>query len=435
MSPVINMLMWAFGVISFILLLFITFTGVIILISLFKKPKYKKYAPKVSIVIPVHNESKNIEKCLKKIFSSTYPKNMYEIIVVDDGSTDNTVQLVHRFKDVKLINMAHGGKSAALNHGIKNCRYDIVLTIDADTMLQREALAKIVVPFSDASVGAAIGTYKVGNRKNMLTAFQVIEYSYNNLIRMGFSRLFKDSVWFYGAMSCYRKSALENVGRIHADTLTEDMDVAIRLQNKGYKIIHVHDAYSTTVVPETIKGFFNQRIRWWTGVLQSMRKNSKQSYKNIFQRKNVSDVSKQSKIPLIFVYLSQWWWSIFALVSFPMFLIQIMYWLPYNLATFMDTFMYLFRWFSLLGPVYSIYMIPEWGVNFFSIFGILAGLISVTFIIVSVTIFRDNVRPDNVGLREMLAIFFYFPYTLMLNTVILVSVAKYIFADARGFVK
>jgi cellulose synthase/poly-beta-1,6-N-acetylglucosamine synthase-like glycosyltransferase len=435
MTPFVDVLMWIFGAILCILFLFIAFSGVIIIISLFKRPKFERYTPKVSIVVPVHNESKNIESCLKCIFSSKYPKELYEVIVVDDGSTDDSVQLVRRFKDVRLIRLNHKGKSAALNLGIKNCKYEIVLTLDADTLLQRETLMRIVLPFSDKSVGATIGTYKVGNRVNMLTAFQAIEYSYNNLIRMGFSRVFRDSVWFYGAMSCYRKSALEKAGKIHADTLTEDMDISIRLQNKGYTVIHVHDAYSTTIVPETIKGFFKQRIRWWTGVLQSMHKNRKQSYNNIFHRpssasKLSSDAPKHSKIPLMFVYLNQWWWSVFALISFPMFIIQIMYWLPYNLATFTDTFMYLFRWFSMLGPLYSIYMIPVWGINFFSIFGILAGLISVTFIIVSVTIFRDTVR-----LREVLAIFFYFPYTLMLNSVILVSVIKYMLSDTEGFVK
>ncbi|MGV8141007.1 MAG: glycosyltransferase, partial [Candidatus Woesearchaeota archaeon] len=265
MSPLMNTLMWTFGVISCILFSFIAFTGIIIVTSLFKKPRYEKFTPKVSIIIPTYNESRNIDECLKHVFSSRYPKDLYEVIVVDDGSTDDTIRRVHRFKDVKLLHINHKGKSAALEYGIRNSRYEIVLTIDADTMLEHEALAKIVLPFIDKDVGATIGTYKVANRKNMLTAFQAIEYSYNNLIRMGFSRVFQDSVWFYGAMSCYRKSALMNVGRIHADTLTEDMDIAIRLQNKGYSVIHVYDAYSTTVVPETIKSFFNQRIRWWMG--------------------------------------------------------------------------------------------------------------------------------------------------------------------------
>ena len=254
---------------------------------------------------------------------------------------------------------------------------------------------------------------------------------------MGFSRVFNDSIWFYGAMSCYRKDILENIGFIHSDILAEDMDVAIRLQNKGYNIVHVYDAYSTTVVPETFKGFFKQRIRWWSGVLQSMRKNSSSSFKNISReihsKKNKTGEktkSKVSPVPLIFVYISQWWWSIFAIISFPMFTIQVLYWLPYNLATFMDTFMYLFRWFSVFGPVYSIYMIPQWGINFFSIFGILSGLISVTFIIVSMTIFKEPIR-----FREVLAITFYFPYTILLNMIILVGVVKYLFFRSTAFIK
>jgi cellulose synthase/poly-beta-1,6-N-acetylglucosamine synthase-like glycosyltransferase len=439
-------LMFAFGVVLCILFAFLIFTNIIIVISFFKKPKYPEYKPKVSIIIPVYNESKNIKKCLNQLYSSNYPKSLYEVVVVDDGSTDDTIKIVKTFKNVKIFQTAHKGKTVALNYGIRQAKSELIMLLDADTMLDSFALGKLVAPFKEATVGATIGTYNVSNRKNLLTAFQTIEYSYNNLVRMGFSRLFHDSVWFYGAMSCYRKSVLENIGYIHSDILAEDMDIAIRLQNKGYNIVHVDDAYSTTVVPQTIGTFVKQRIRWWTGVLQSMRKNQSKSYKNIASKlshskdkrsktnnKSVSNKNNKkqiSSVPLIFVYISQWWWSIFAIIALPMYAIQVAYWLPYNLATFTDTFMYLFRWFSLLGPIYSIYMIPEWGINFFSIFGILSGLISVTFIIISMTIFKERI-----GFKEVLAIIFYFPYTLILNVIIFASVIKYLFFKSTAFIK
>jgi len=451
--------MFAFGIVLCILFAFLVFTNIIIVISFFKKPKYDSYKPKVSIIIPVYNESKNIKKCLKQVYASNYPKELYEIIVIDDGSTDNTIKIVKSFKNIRLFQTAHKGKTVALNYGIKYAKYEIIMLLDADTMLNSDALGKLVAPFKEKTVGATIGTYNVSNRQNLLTAFQTIEYSYNNLVRMGFSRLFHDSVWFYGAMSCYRKSVLENIGYIHSDILAEDMDIAIRLQNKGYNIVHVDDAYSTTVVPHTIGAFVKQRIRWWTGVLQSMRKNSKASFKNIVSKlssknnndntnnkankiNNKKDIisnkhtstkkskNKVSAVPLIFVYISQWWWSIFAIIALPMYAIQVAYWLPYNLATFMDTFMYLFRWFSFAGPVYSIYMIPQWGINFFSIFGILSGLISVTFIIISMTIFREKI-----GFKEVIAIIFYFPYTIILNMIICASVIKYLFFKNTAFIK
>ncbi|MGV8086300.1 MAG: glycosyltransferase [Candidatus Woesearchaeota archaeon] len=450
MLAISDNLMSSFGVVLCILFAFLLFTNIIIIISFFKKPKYDSYKPKVSIIIPVYNESSNIRECLKRVYESKYPKKLYEIIVIDDGSTDDTLKIVKSLKiksqsNIRILETLHKGKTFALNKGIKYAKNEIIMLLDADTMLKSDALSKLVAPFKDSGVGATIGTYNVRNRKNLLTSFQIIEYSYNNLVRMGFSRVFHDSVWFYGAMSCYRKNVLENIGYIHSDILAEDMDIALRLQNKGYNIVHVDDAYSTTVVPETIASFIKQRIRWWAGVLQSMRKNSSKSYKNIFSKitakkntKNViksnnsldKNVKRVSSVPLIFVYISQWWWSLFAIISFPMFTIQILYWLPYNLATFTDTFMYLFRWFSLLGPIYSIYMIPEWGINFFSIFGILSGLISVTFIIISMTIFKEKI-----GFREMLAIIFYFPYTLLLNMIIFVSLIKYLFFKSEAFIK
>jgi cellulose synthase/poly-beta-1,6-N-acetylglucosamine synthase-like glycosyltransferase len=417
----IESLMWIFGLVLLVLFLFLAFTGVIIFISLFKKPKYDPYTPKVSVIIPVYNESKNIVKCLTKIFASSYPKNLYEVIVVDDGSTDNTLELVKKFKNVKILYTRHQGKSIALNYGIKHASNEILLTVDADTFLYPDAMTKMVLPFNNPIVGATIGTYKVGNRKNMWTAFQTIEYSYNSLIRMAFSRVFNNSVWFYGAMSCYRADALKKIGYMHADVLTEDMDVAIRLNNKGYNIIHVYDAFSDTLVPDTFSSLIKQRTRWWTGVLQAMRKHRSASYKNIRSRPSV---------PLIFVYLNQWWWSLFSIICFPMYIIQVLYWLPYNLATFTDTFMYLFRWFSLLGPAYVLYKIPEWGINFYSIFGILSGVISVTFIIISVTIFKEAIR-----LREVLALIFYFPYTLVLNVIMMISVIRHLLFDSKGFKK
>lgn len=434
--------MWIFGAVLAVLFLFLTFTSTIIVISLFKKPRYDKYVPKVSILVPTYNESKNIEKCLKQIFASKYPKNSFEVIVVDDGSTDDTVKIVKKFAHVKILYARHNGKSEALNFGIKHCSNDIILMLDADTTLTPEALAKIVLPFQNEKVGATIGTYRIANNTNILTAFQNIEYSYNNLIRMGFSRVFNDSIWFYGAMSCYRKDALQKVGLIHSDTMTEDMDISVRLQNEGYSILHVYDAYSYTIVPDSLKGLFSQRIRWWAGVLQSLHKNRKKSFKTVFSKnkhnKNSVDTKKGKtvektlglRISMFFVYISQWWWSIFAVLAYPMFIIQILYWLPYNLATFTDTFMYLFRWFSVFGPLYSVYMFKEWGISFFSIFGILSGLISVTFIIVSMTIFKNKVR-----VKDVLALIFYFPYTLLLNAIIMVGLVKYLFTKSKGFMR
>jgi cellulose synthase/poly-beta-1,6-N-acetylglucosamine synthase-like glycosyltransferase len=420
MLALINILMWIFGAVLCILFIFLAFTGTIIVISLFKKPLRHSYRPKFSIVVPAYNESKNIASCLKSIMRSRYPKDLFEVIVVDDGSTDDTVKIARSFRGVKVLKINHKGKSAALNHGIKNAMNELVMTVDSDTMLHPDALAKMVAPFKDERIGATSGTYKVDNHKNMLTSFQSIEYAYNSLIRMAFSRVYADSVWFYGAMSCYRVRALKSVGNMHSDVLAEDMDIAIRLQNKGYNVVHVHDAFSYTVVPETFASFFRQRIRWWTGVLQSMRKNRKASYKNM---------RTSHPVPLIFVYVSQWWWSVFSILSFPMFTIQIIYWLPQN-APFFEVFMYIFRWFSLFGPLYVIYKIPDWGISFFSIFGILSGIISVTFIIMSMNIFKEDIR-----LREVLAIIFYFPYTLLLNMVMMISVFKYLLYDSRGFVK
>jgi cellulose synthase/poly-beta-1,6-N-acetylglucosamine synthase-like glycosyltransferase len=200
---------------------------------------------------------------------------------------------------------------------------------------------------------------------------------------------------------------MERINYFSETSLTEDMDILFKIQNINMKTKHAFDAYSYTLAPNTIRSFIKQRIRWWSGVLQAMKINK-------------SVLKKRKTVPLFFIYISQWWWSIFSFIAIPLFLLQILYWLPYNLDSFLMTFGYLFRWFSLAGPVYVVYMIPVWGFSFYSLFGVLSGLISVTFILVSFYTFKDKVR-----FMDALAVFFYFPFTILLNMAIMLGVLNY----------
>ena len=235
---------------------------------------------KISFVVAVyHNEgaiSKTHEK-IKSLFSNELSDHQYEIIFVDDGSSDNTYSRVaDRFKDdqlVKIFSKINGGKASALNYGIEHCSGDIVVCIDADTQLMPDAVRKLLRYFSNDKIGAVAGNVKVGNQKNILTKWQAIEYiTAQNFDRRAFDHINCITV-IPGAIGAFRKSAIEEAGGFTTDTLAEDCDLTIRLLRNGYIVRNCAEAVAFTEAPETLKQFMKQRFRWSYGVMQSFWKN------------------------------------------------------------------------------------------------------------------------------------------------------------------
>lgn len=401
----------------FILFAFLLFVFFVYLTSIFMKRSFPNFEPGISVIIPAYNEESNIRSCLESVFASNYPKNKLEVIVVDDGSTDKTVEIVEQFSNVKLLKQNHLGKSNALTYGTKKSNNDYVLCIDADTIISSDCIKEIVKPLFNPKIAAATGVSTVRNTNSLLGKFQTIEYHYNNLIRHSFSVVFNNGIWFFGALSCYKKKVLKEIGYFKSDTLTEDMDIALEIKNAGYKTYSVKNAVGATIVPTTLAAFYKQRSRWWMGVLQSLVKNKK-----LFTTK--------SSPAILFLYVNQFWWSFYAFLSLPLIIYQIYYWLPYNTATSLDLFGYLFRWFTLSGPFYVIYKIPVWGISFYGFFGVLSGIISTIMIVASIYLYKDKLRISN-----MMAIFFYFPYTILLNLVIFISVLHFRWFKTKYFLK
>lgn len=400
-----------------LLFLFLMIVFITAFISNFKKTDKGDYEPEVSVVVPCYNEEKNIKNCLDAIYASDYPKEKIEVVVVDDGSKDGTLKAVEDYgKGVMVVRGKHGGKSEALNLGVDKAKNEIIFTVDADTLIEKKTLKNLVQPFLNAEVGATNGSCIARNKKSFWGMFQNIEYHYNNLIRKSFSVLFNNGIWFYGAFACYRKKVLEKVGGFKKDSMTEDADIALEIYSAGYKTINVHDAIANVLVPGSLKALVKQRMRWWIGVLQSLKKNRK-----LF--------SFRSSPSILFLFVNQYWWSFYALVSLPIIAYHFNYWLPYNIGSFGAAFMYTFRWFSLLGPVHVLYMIPEWGVSLYSIFGVLSGIITALLITKALYIFKEKA-----SLRAVLGIFFYFPYTIVLNTIIIISLIKIIFLKRSYFI-
>ena len=400
-----------------ILFSFLVFIFSIFIISKFFNRKNKDFEPNISVVVPAYNEERNIEDCLDSIYKSDYSKNKIELIVIDDGSTDNTLKILKKHKKVKVFKQNHLGKVEALNLGTLKSSYEFILTIDADTTLDKNGIKEIIKPFSNKTVGATTGNNTVRNKNTLISTFQNIEYNFSNLIRNSFSTVFNHGVWFSGSLACYRKKALEEIGFFKKDTLAEDQDIASEMKKAGYRAVNVSSAFGYTIVPIKIKDLYKQRSRWWIGTLQSIFKN-----KVLFSRK--------SSMSIHFMFINQFWWSFYAFLSLPLIIYQINYWLPYNSQSIFSIFSYLFKWFSLMGPIYVLYKIPEWGISIYSIFGVLSGVMMTIISVSALRMFNDRIN-----LKNLLAIFFYFPYTIILNMIILLSLLKHRFWRPSFYIK
>lgn len=226
--------------------------------------------PSVSIIVPAYNEEKVIKDTITSLLEVNYPDK--EIIVVNDGSTDGTERVVAPFAergDVRLINRPNGGKAAALNTGLFFARGEVIVTIDADVAVERGSVAELAPHFSDPDVVAVAGNVKVGNRVNVLTKLQALEYIRGiNLRRRAFDVL-NTILVAPGSISAFRKSAYERVGAYDRGTVTEDMDTTVKLTKTRNALRYEPSAVGHTEAPEGLRGLIRQRRRWYGGTLQT----------------------------------------------------------------------------------------------------------------------------------------------------------------------
>jgi cellulose synthase/poly-beta-1,6-N-acetylglucosamine synthase-like glycosyltransferase len=237
--------------------------------------------PPVSVVIAAFNEAKVINKTIATLLTSSYPD--VEIVVVDDGSTDGTADVVELeyggSPQVKIIRKENGGKASALNIGIASCRGEIVVALDADTIFARDTITKLVRHFEDKNIGAVAGNVKVGNRGNLLTLWQAIEYiTSQNFDRRAYHQLNCITV-VPGAVGAWRKDAILKAGGYSSDTLAEDTDLTFKIRRMGYRSVTDNEALAYTEVPDTLKGFAKQRFRWAFGTLQCLWKHRSAMFK------------------------------------------------------------------------------------------------------------------------------------------------------------
>src|SRR2546428_3019986 len=227
--------------------------------------------PSVTVLIPAHNEESVIVQTMTSVLFSD-SKDL-RIIVVNDGSADKTGELLEanfsREPRVRIIHQLNRGKAAALSVAMSQADTEIVVTIDADTEIEPDAISKMVRHFSDAKVGAVAGNVKVGNRSRWLTRWQALEYvTSQNMEKRAFDLLNCITV-VPGALGAWRKKAIEAAGGITADTVAEDADLTIAIRRLGWRVSYDEEAIAWTEAPEKPGQLIRQRFRWTFGTLQS----------------------------------------------------------------------------------------------------------------------------------------------------------------------
>lgn len=230
--------------------------------------------PRVSVVIPAYNEEKVIGATIQALLASDY--EALEIVVVDDGSTDGTFAEARAIAmedlRVRCLRKPNEGKARAANHGVAYARGDIVVSVDADTIVAPDAIRHLVSHFVDPEVAAVCGNVEVGNVSSVLTMFQGIEYvTSQNIDRAALAELNAISV-VPGALGAWRRDVLLDVGGYAGDTLVEDADLTLSVLRAGYRIAHEPRAIARTEAPETLGALWKQRFRWTYGTYQCMAK-------------------------------------------------------------------------------------------------------------------------------------------------------------------
>lgn len=225
--------------------------------------------PPVSVLIPCYNEGENVRETVEYLLRQRYPH--YEIIAINDGSKDNTLEILHELADrhprLRVLNLASNqGKAVGLRTAALVANSEILIGIDGDALLAPDAIAWMVRHFlDDPAVGAVTGNPRIRNRSTLLGKIQVGEFSaivgMIKRAQRSYGRVFTVS----GVIAAFRKTALHEVGYWSPDMVTEDIDISWKLQLAGWSVRFEPNALCWVLMPETLIGLWKQRSRWAQG--------------------------------------------------------------------------------------------------------------------------------------------------------------------------
>ncbi len=307
----------------------------------------------LTIITPAHNEEKYIKECILSEINASFPGDK-EIIIVDDGSTDSTYKIVNSLIEknslnipIRLIHTKHRGKAASINLALKYAKNELIAIIDADSVIEKNALLELYKTLTNNDYSAVTGVIKVNNKQKFLLWWVHIEQLFNSLIRMLFSKIHANIV-IPGPISLYKKEALIKVKGFSRKGFSEDVDIAIRLIRHNYKIGFNENAIAKTNMPYTLKGFIAQRKRFAKGWINIFKKHLKLT-------KSIIDIYS---LPLmLFTYVQ----AIIMSLSIAYNVIQgyIIYFASKHIFFSIEVIKYFIEWFSLAGTI-------RWIINVFS---------------------------------------------------------------------
>ena len=227
--------------------------------------------PGVTVIIPCYNAEMTITGTVDSLLDLDYPKEKLKIIIIDDGSKDNTWQLIQKFKEnenIRIFHKENGGKYTALNMGLEITETPFVGCLDPDSFVDSQALKRIITYFDDKDTMAVAPSIIVDKPKNILQGAQKAEYDmavYNKKMLAFLGGIHVTP----GPFSIYRKKVFDELGLYRHAHNTEDQEIALRMQENHYKIEHCPDAYVYTVVPNTVGKLYRQRKRWIYGFIRN----------------------------------------------------------------------------------------------------------------------------------------------------------------------
>lgn len=287
-----GILIWVFYLLSF-LSLYVQIYFLVVFLERRKDMIIRRHPiklseyPGVTITVPAYNEGLNVKKTVDSLLAMDYPADKLFLILVDDGSTDDTFEVMKMYEgnpQIKMFKKANGGKFSAQNLGLEHSTTEFVGCLDSDSLVHPEALKRIMTYFADPEVMAVAPTIVSWQPKNIVQRAQKVDYELQIYVKkmLGFVNAIHVTP---GPFSIFRMEVFRKLGPYKHAHVTEDQEIALRMQTNGMRIDHALDAYVYTISPNTVMGLYRQRTRWIYGFLRNA-----MDYKHLFFKKKYGNI-------------------------------------------------------------------------------------------------------------------------------------------------
>jgi cellulose synthase/poly-beta-1,6-N-acetylglucosamine synthase-like glycosyltransferase/peptidoglycan/xylan/chitin deacetylase (PgdA/CDA1 family)/spore germination protein YaaH len=278
LAIIFNFIVFVFFIGDVLMSARLVLVGIFAIIDRLRRPHREAspgFNPRVAVLVPSYNEEKVIVRTIRSVLNSDYEN--IRVIVIDDGSKDRTAEVAREAYEaeikagrVTVLEKANGGKAAALNYALDHVDEEIYVGIDADTVIATDAISKLIPHFEDAEIGAVAGNAKVGNRVNLWTRWQALEYITSQNFERRALDLFSVVTVVPGAIGAWRTEAVKKAGCYPVNTVAEDADLTMSLLQHGLKVVYEDRALAFTEAPINANGLMRQRFRWSFGTLQAV---------------------------------------------------------------------------------------------------------------------------------------------------------------------